>query len=739
MIKYSILILSLVGLFACGNSSQLTITKNGKSDYEIVLPEKADKTLKKAAEELQFYLKKISSAKLPIVDQATADPNKKKIIIQNESVQATSAHSIRIENKNDQLIISGGNSMSTLYAVYEFLEKYADCRWYSPSVEKIPSLDAISVPTPLSYSYTPEITTRTMHSRLFYKNHDFADKLRVTHEAFPAYVPTARVHTFHRFVPEKAFYKKHPEYYALRGEKRLHTQLCLTNKDVLKIVKDSVQAYFNRYPEANVISVSQDDNTQHCQCSACSKIDKEEGSPSGSMVRFVNDVAKQFPAKQISTLAYQYTRKAPKTKPLDNVLITLCSIECDRSASIADNCSDFAEDLMGWKEVTKNIRIWDYTTQFTNFLAPFPNIHTLQPNLQFFRDNNAKWVFEQHSNNPSELFELRSYLTAKLLWNPDLNVDELITEFVNGYYGEAGIFVKKYIDLVHAEIKKDPDYFLFLYGDPAQAFNSFLKPELLTQYNHFFNDAEKAVADKVELLNRVRTARLSTDYAMLEMARNGMSSDFQLLKDGAISSDVNMRIKRFKQTCETSNITLMNEMGYTVKEYLSLYEESLNRAAMPNIARGKTVKLNTKPKKYADENPQALTDAALGGSNFYANWLGFEGNNLEAVIDLGKEVEIKNISTGFLQVTNHIVFFPKSVTYSYSTDGNSFIDIKKVNCTNALSKKSKKNDIEYFTSTFKPIKVRYVKITAKNISKAPVWHNAAGLPSWIFADEVIIN
>jgi hypothetical protein len=64
-----------------------------------------------------------------------------------------------------------------------------------------------------------------------------------------------------------------------------------------------------------------------------------------------------------------------------------------------------------------------------------------------------------------------------------------------------------------------------------------------------------------------------------------------------------------------------------------------------------------------DENPQALTDGALGGSNFYANWLGFEGNNLEAVIDLEQETEIDTISTAFLQVTNHIVFFPESVTY----------------------------------------------------------------------------
>lgn len=739
MIKYSIVILLLIGLFACGPKNQLTIVKNGNTDYEIVLPENADNLVKKAAKELQTYLKKITSADLPIVFHFATDPNKKKIILLNELDNTSSPHSINIKIEKNQLIIAGGNSKSVLYAVYEFLEKYTDCRWYSPKVELIPSLKTISLPTPLNYSYTPEITTRTMHSRLFYNNHTFADKLRVTHEAFPGYVPSARVHTFHRFVPEKTFYNKHPEYYALRGNKRLHTQLCLTNKDVLKIVSDSVQAYFKRFPDANVISVSQDDNTQHCQCASCTKIDKEEGSASGSMIHFVNAVAKQFPDKQISTLAYQYTRKAPKTKPLENVLITLCSIECDRSASITDNCSDFAEDLMGWKEVTKNIRIWDYTTQFTNFLAPFPNIHTLQPNLQFFRDNNAKWVFEQHSNNPSELFELRSYLTAKLLWNPDLDSNELINDFLTGYYEEAGSYVKKYIDLVHDEINKDSDYFLFLYGDPAQAFNSFLKPELLTQYNDFFNEAEKAIADKEEILRRVRAARLSTDYAMLEMARNGMSPNFQLLNNGSISNDVSMRIKRFKETCKNSNITLMNEMGYSVDEYLSLYEESLSRAAMPNLAKGKSVKLNTKPKKYANENPQALTDAALGGSNFYANWLGFEGNNLEAVIDLGKEVEIKNISTGFLQVTNHIVFFPESVTYSYSNDGKSFTNLKKVNCAKPLSKESKKNDIEYFTSTFEPIKVRFVKITAKNISKAPVWHNAAGLPSWIFADEVIVN
>ncbi len=180
-------------------------------------------------------------------------------------------------------------------------------------------------------------------------------------------------------------------------------------------------------------------------------------------------------------------------------------------------------------------------------------------------------------------------------------------------------------------------------------------------------------------------------------------------------------------------------MGYTVEEYLALFEKTLQRAAIPNLAKGKKVTLHTQPKKYAAENPQALTDGALGGSNFYANWLGFEGNNVEATLDLEKEIEIKTISSAFLQVTNHIVFFPEEVSYFYSNDLKTFTKLETVANPNPISKESKKNDVEYFTSNFAPTKARYIKIIGKNVAKAPFWHNAAGLPAWIFIDEVIVN
>ena len=740
----SLLLSTLSFVIISCNDNALNIVENGQTDYEIVF--KGDETERqyKSAEVLQSYIEKISGVKLAIVDENSQRADKHKIYVGSRNDLKLSEHEVNITSENKNLFISGGSDAAVNNAVYEFLEKYLGCEWFAPNAEKMPASTSISLELPVEYSYTPEITTRTVHSRLYYENHDYADKQKVTYEAFPRYVPKARVHTFHRFVPEEKFYKSHPEYYAWRGDKRLPTQLCLTNEAVLGIVIDSVRAMFERTPNASVISVSQDDNQQYCLCDNCSKIDKSEGSPAGTMIHFVNKVAQVFPEKTISTLAYQHTRKPCTTKPLENVLITLCSIECDRSGPIEEKCTDFADDLRGWGKLTNNIRIWDYTTQFTNFLAPFPNIHTLKPNIELFKNNGAKWIFEQHSNNPSELFELRSYITAKLLWNPTLELDDLLTEFTNGYFEEAGIFVKQYVDTIHAKLKDDPDFFLFLYGDPSQAFDSYLSADLLKEYSNLFDNAEKAVLDKPEVLKRVRAARIGVDYAVLEACRKGIANEYTLVvnaDDGKseVNPIVSEILKKFEETTNQGKITLMNEMGFTVDEYLTSYAKALDVAKQPNKALDKKVTLITKPKKYANEDPQVLTDGALGGNGFYANWLGFEGNHLEAIVDLGQVQQINSISMAFLQVTNHVVFYPTTVTYYGSMDNRNYSKLGDVSNANPLTKKSKVNDIQYFDINKVNQQLRFIKIKAENMGQPPYWHHAAGTPSWIFADEILVN
>ncbi len=735
--SYKIVIIFLIGaLQSCQNNDTIELVNEGKTIYQIRID---DDSLLEIGNTLKDYIFKISEAELVISKEATQSEH----VIYIKVNKTLELNEVSYQAINNNIFIIGGSVSATKNAVYEFLEKEMGCKWYAPGEEFVPKQNNISISRDLNYSYVPKITTRTVHSALFYENADFAKKHKVTQEAFPNYVPDARVHTFHKFIPEEKFYNDHPEYFALRGTKRLPTQLCLTNNDVLTIVTDSVSAYFKRSPKATVLSVSQNDNSQYCECKNCSAIDKEEGSVSGTMIRFVNAIAAKFPKKTISTLAYQYTRKPSKVKPISNVLITLCSIECDRSAPIEEKCKDFATDLEGWGKLTSNIRIWDYTTQFTNFLTPFPNFRTLQPNIKFFKTHNANWVFEQHSRNPSELFELRSYVMAKLLWNPDANYDELVFEFTEGYYGKAGIYVREYLKLIHDRLAEDKEFFLFLYGDPSEAFDSYLNKDFLAEYDNLYNEAEAVVTDDLVKLARVKRARISIDYAILEASKKNLSKQFKMIvleDDKKIANPYVLdKLESFYKICRSSNISWMNEMGFKVNEYYEGYKKALVVAAKPNKASGKKVILKTKPKKYANEDAQVLTDGALGGNNFYANWLGFEGNHLEAIIDLEHPIAITSIGTAFLQVTNHIVFFPEQVSFYVSNDNKNFKRIKVLVNDKPLTKTSKKNAIKYFEARFPKVEARYIKIKADNLLKAPYWHNAAGLPSWIFIDEVIID
>lgn len=721
-------IISLL-FFSC-SENKVSIDIPTLSNYNII------SDYSDVADTLNVYLNKSVGISLEI-----SDKQKKRSIILVEKTDLNKDF-ISIDYKDSLITISANNKRNLYYATYDFIEKFLNVNWLSTDFTYYEDLKSINFPKNYSYYFEPPVLTRTVHSKLFYKDSVFADKLKVTNEAFPRYVPSARVHTFHRFLPYEVFYDKNPEYYALRNGKRLPTQLCLTNTDVLKIVKDSVNSFFNKSPNSDVISVSQDDNTQYCQCDKCSKIDNQEGSPAGTMIHFVNAVAESFPNKTISTLAYQYTRKPPKVKPIENVLITLCSIECNRSVPIELGCKDFSSDLKGWSQLTDNIRIWDYTTQFTNFLAPFPNWGTIKPNINLFVDNNAKWIFEQHSNNDSELFELRSYIMAKLLWNPNLDFQTLLNEFNNKYYGNGGKYISEYVNSIQNQID-NTSFFLFLYGDPSQGFDSFLSPENLLNYDILFNKALDSVELDSEYYKRILRSKISIDYAVLESYRKNFSDLYQLTKTENDIKSINpkliMRLNAFSKTCNDNDITLMNEMGFTVSDYIVNYRNALKTAIKENLASFKDVTLLTVPKKYANEDPKVLTDGALGGNSFYSNWLGFEGNNLNAVVDLGELKEIKSLSMNFLQVTNHIVFFPVQVEFFYSDDNLKWKSLGKVSNKSDLSPKSKVNDIQTFSINAGELKARYIKVIADNMSKAPIWHHGADLPSWIFADELIIE
>jgi hypothetical protein len=713
-------------------SASFKMVQQGSSKAVIQIPENAATEERLAATELSDYVFKITGTRIPVVSKKSTSKTVIYIGRACPNYAALIKKEYAITSTNNTLQITGASPYQTLETVYVLLEEFLGCQFLSPTVEKIPTTKNIVVAA--DYHYTPAVLTRTVHSKLFYDNPSFAAKRRVTTEGFPKFVPEARVHTFNKFLPEKNFFESHPTFYALVKNKRQPTQLCLSNDTVYQIIKDSVAAFFNRRPSASVLSVSQDDNTQYCTCDKCAAIDAYEGSPSGTMITLVNRIAKDFPNKTIATLAYQYTRKAPlHIKPEKNVLVTLCSIECDRSGPIADKCKDFESDLKAWGAIGATIQIWDYTTQFTNFLAPFPNLETLQPNINLFVDNNANWIFEQHSHNPSEFFELRSWLLSKFLWNPKLNYANLLQEFSNNFYGVASPFIVTYLNDLHAAIKETPKFYLFLYGDPAQGFETWLSEQKLKQYNALFDSATNITSGNEALQARVHEARIGLDFATLEFYRLNKTS-FPLSDVSAIQK----RVDRFTTATGAQGIKIINEMGLPLTDYLQGYQKLIASAKEVNKAKNSKVTLAIKPVKYAKEDPQALTDGAFGGWSFYANWLGFL-DDMKATIDLGAVTNFSEVSVSFLQVTNHVVFFPTAVTFEASEDGINYTPIQTVDNVYPLVKTSKVNDIQVFATSSKSQKARFIRVTGNNMKSPPYWHHAAGTGAWIFADEIVVK
>ena len=554
------------------------------------------------------------------------------------------------------------------------------------------------------------------------------------------------VHTMHRFVPPTQF-EAHPEYFAMRNGVRVPDQLCLSNPDVLRITVDSLRHMMARKPAARYWSVSQMDNFNHCQCALCHRTDSLDGSPSGSILRFTNAVANSFPDKVISTLAYQYSRSAPKvTRPRPNVNIMLCSIEEDRSRPIAtrDQPGSFTADLRAWSSLTHNIIVWDYVINFSHLVMPFPNWKVLAPNLQLFRDNGVPMMFAQGLSSPGgEMPEFRTYLLAKLLWNPDLNVDSLRWHFMDQFYGDAGVYIDKYTRLLEEELDESGKP-LTLYEHPQAHKDGYLSPDNIAKYKMLFNSAEAATFDLDTIYAwRVEDARLGIMYAELEVARAMPGTEHGLFEQDTTGAwhakpyFVALLDTLITRAQRHSHIQL-HETRNKLDDYYFEFDRHLKNGVVKNMATGRPITFVIPPDpKYNAGKPDALTDGFLAGQNFQFGWQGWYGTDMVATIDLGEVREVESVEATFLRDQQSWIFLPREWGWESSEDGVNWTSRTRTVFQDASQKGAPGID---WTGLPTPpwIKARYIRVTAKNLGALPGWHGAKG-ECWLFCDEIVVH
>ena len=759
------------------HGASFDIVNAGASAYAIVVPADPLPADKQGALILQKYLARMSGAMLPITNERDFKKGSPAIFLGRTGATEGAYDFSRIKDdgffiatSGNTLFIAGAHGRGTVYGVYDFLDRYLGCKKYSAEPAVVPHAPTVSVAGGLFDLQNPAFRYRQSYYPMsrdpeyleWHHLHQFEDLWGVWG------------HSYFKFVSPKEYYAAHPEYFAQVKGKREPTQLCLSNEDVFRLTVAYLRKQMATNPDALYWSVSPNDDNGYCTCDLCRKVDEEEGGPTGSLIRFVNRVAAVFPDKIITTLAYGYTSRPPRlAKPAANVYVMLSSIDAMRNQPLeqAPSAAAFRQNLSGWGAITSHLMVWDYTTQFTNYLAPFPDYFNLQPNAQYFAGHSVQGVFEQGSGDTyGDMAEYNSYIQAALLWNPRADVSALTQTFCNGYYGAAGRFIASYLAGIAAASASRP---LDIYGNPINDYNGFLTPSAIDQYATLLDQAEAAVSSDPLLSARVRRARLPLEYTVLQQSRfYGVEAHGYLVPAGGapglpaggtnagaasgspagtspknasakLDYQINpkwpIRVVHFVSTATEAGVTELSEGGLSPAAYGVEWKDIFARGWEKNNALGATLTLaHPFVPDYPAKGLRTLTDGAPGYKDFSYNWLCFYGVDMGATIDMGAAQTVRLVHIHFLNDPRHWIFLPASVRVEVSADGTNYTPLGSYTYPAPDEDYIVTIDDRRFPVAT-PVQARFVRVTAVCPGALPSWRPSETKKPMICADEIYVQ
>ena len=599
-----------------GSSSEIADTNinlsvGGKSEYKIVVPDNCSETILFAANELTSLFEQSTGAVLPVVKDSAANftssdkvlsvGNTKLLLSSGENVDpsALNTDGFILKRKENAVLMAGGSENGTVYAVYEFLSKnlgyefYAINETYSEKHENVKLKD-------FNLTEIPDFRERTSYYRVVTDSKTGNLRLRVgkgTEWGLFA-------HSTFTLIDPAVYKKDHRDWFSgwehpntFNEEKEM--QLCLTNEDMRKELVKNLISVIRANPDKKYFMVGQMDKPYFCQCSRC-RPSNEKYTNTGTMMRFINAVARDVKAWQekeaadreiyIATFAYHETKYAPARydaatdtyTPVDpsvvaddNVMVQFAPLEACFSHPLNSSCNAvFRDAIRGWKTVSKNIAIWSYCAFFSNYLVNLNNWSTIQENYQIFKDMNAMIVFDQGAGETqSTPFEaLRVYISSKLLWNVNDDVNRLTGDFMKNYYKEVADEMSEYYYLTR-------EHYATLEADRADDDRGDFCCHVSTMYDSTF-----------------LTARTFPRVLLLRMLDilNGAESKVNAMPDSPYKEELHRRVVAEK----LSPIALLLELhdgAFSVEQLSSMIDEFEDIAAEVGLVHwSEAVRLGTK-------------------------------------------------------------------------------------------------------------------------------------------------
>ena len=610
-------------------SAPLNLISKGVVKYQIHLADPSNEVLKAAADELASYLARIGGGEPPAI---TADWPAKTAsgpwIILGDTNKLTQALAPKIDYSGlsrqgfviktvgPNIIIANTTPGGTQYGAIWFLDRILGVHWLAPKVTHVPSRPDLSIPS-VNERQTPRFEFRQVLD-IVGQDSDMAWHNLMNGRAYGAAsgaTPPGSANwnkswawdyyngSFSGKVPPPAPQLAFNEPGVSGGMQVTMMSEFSRQKMAETIIKDMKKQ--NQRDQSiidnNYYTVSQNDHGWSPDKASVAFAKEHGWKLSAPLVDMMSDVLKRvratkdpkydFSKAKLAFQAYQWGFSPPTGMKLpEGLMVIPYDIHLDQSSDFGTDLEtggynqQLARDLIKWNEIiTDKIQYFNHTTNFQNFCIPTPNIYPIAKNIRWLSglDKVQGYIAEgDHWNwtgNVTDFVELKVWLTARMLWNPnvsDAQIGEMIATWCDGYHGPAGPFIKQYIDLTqhYSDLTKSPSW------EKDGIENPMYTVDYVKAADALFVKATAAVAGDPALLGRVNRTRVSLDNLILQRRAE------YAYKDPKFDVDFPNRLARLKATVEANKVR-MSGQGMPVADIFMIAE--LNRtypAAVPKVA-----------------------------------------------------------------------------------------------------------------------------------------------------------
>lgn len=649
MFRFSILIISLLGFGMCNSNAeqpaQKSISLKGEGYVVSTTKNPSDEEIK-WAEYFYNHLKKRTNDKNKILLQKE---NPKYItFVLHLNPKATYDYCLKKESKNWKLIVK--NEQVMIWAIYQIIKRISED---NTTLVQAPDLN------PSIISWDKEC----VNFDFSYREPHFLPNLNIDYNAINATNNIEIDWGIWGHNLTKIMKNSTKNIFAQIDGKTNTNQLDFSSDQLFEEVENYIIDNFGtEIPTKFVIMPS--DNTLVSTSAKGVELGNTSDNATPSVSYFIERLAKRFPNHTFFASSYLTTKTPPKTKLPTNTGVIISTIDLPKAVTLdMDKNIAFRENIRMWRQKVKDVYLWDYVSNFDDYLSPFPILKGFQKQLQVFKKEGVTGVFLNGSGYDYTPFQdVQTFVLSSLLIDETLSVDDLVTRFYKQKYPIFGEQLAQYYLSLENKVQKNGKS-LNIYSSFNTAVQTFLD---IDSFVNFYQELEQIIPKtKDEERVNLNKMYIALTFTRLQLAYYQSDKKYGFLdysqNKNVVKPYIQKMLRILKEHSKYKEMANYKEDEGSLQSYISQWENLLTENNFQNFLLGEKLVAKT----MLDEDYQDLTILTDGVDGFpyeYHNgWILNSIDHLNVSVPVAKAKKGKELSLTFLKNEVKRFFLPEKI------------------------------------------------------------------------------